>query len=175
MCTRRYCCGLPNCRPHTASKICWCVSVRPAEASSVARICHSIGVRWSCVPSRDTLRVTVSMCKLPIDERRRAAGRRGERLGAANLRLGARRELEHAERLRDVVVRAGVEQVDLFMLGVARRQHDDRHGGPLADLATDVDAGHVGQTEVEHDEIGPASSSPLRRRTRRSRPRRRGR
>ena len=35
-----------------------------------------------------------------------------------------------------------------------RRQHDDRHSGSLSDFAADVDASHVGQAEVEHDEIG---------------------
>src|SRR5262249_26480556 len=65
MCTRRYCCGLPNCRPHTASKICWCVSVRPAEPSSVAKICHSMGVRCSCVPSSETFRAIVSITSPP--------------------------------------------------------------------------------------------------------------
>jgi hypothetical protein len=36
-----------------------------------------------------------------------------------------------------------------------RRQHDDGHGRSLADLATDVDTGHVGKAEIEHDEIRP--------------------
>jgi hypothetical protein len=34
-----------------------------------------------------------------------------------------------------------------------RREHDDRNGRAAADLAADVDAGHVGKPEVEHDEI----------------------
>src|SRR5262249_35511458 len=51
------------------------------------------------------------------DRDRRGAGcRGGGRLGAPDLRAGARRELEDAERLRDVVVRAGVQQVDFFVL-----------------------------------------------------------
>ena len=36
-------------------------------------------------------------------------------------------QLVHAERLGDVVVGAGVERRNLVALGVADRQHDDRH------------------------------------------------
>src|SRR5829696_5884577 len=35
-----------------------------------------------------------------------------------------------------------------------RREHDDRHGGPAADVAADVGAWHVWEAEVEHDERG---------------------
>ena len=82
----------------------------------------------------------------------RRRGRRGFR--AADLRPRARRELEHAERLRDVVVGARIQQIDFFMLRMARRQHDDRHGGAPPDLAADVDAVHIREAEIEHHEIG---------------------
>ena len=95
------------------------------------------------------------MCRLPIRTGAARARGRGQRLGAADLGPRAGRELEHAERLGDVVVGAGIEEVDFLMLGVSRRQHDDRHRGPLANLAAHVHAGHVGQTEIEHDEVGP--------------------
>ena len=51
---------------------------------------------------------------------RGAAGRGGQRLSAPNVGLCARRELENAERLCDVVVGPGVEQIDLFVLRVPR-------------------------------------------------------
>ena len=37
---------------------------------------------------------------------------------------------------------------------MARGQHDDRNRRLLSNLATDIDARHIRQAEVEHDEIG---------------------
>ena len=65
-----------------------------------------------------------------------------------------REELVHAERLRDVVVGAGVERGDLVALGVAHREHDDRHLGPAPQASDHVDAVDPGQAEVEHDHVG---------------------
>ena len=47
--------------------------------------------------------------------------------GPAERSAQAGQELVHAERLGDVVVGAGVERRNLVALGVADRQHDDRH------------------------------------------------
>src|SRR6185437_9882228 len=89
-------------------------------------------------------------------DRHRAGGSGGgEGAGAANLSLGARGELGNAERLRHVVVRPGVQQIDFFVLRVARRQDDDRHRGTPPDLAAYINAGHVRQPEIEHHEVGP--------------------
>src|SRR5215472_1279419 len=63
-------------------------------------------------------------------------------------------QLVHAERFRDVVVRAGVEGVDLLRLLAARRQHDDRRCRPAADTSDDIGAVHVGQAEVDDDDVG---------------------
>ena len=41
-------------------------------------------------------------------------------------------QLADAERLGDVVIGASVERRDLVGLLAARREHDDRHGRPLA-------------------------------------------
>src|SRR4051812_41980048 len=49
-------------------------------------------------------------------------------------------QLARCERLRRVVVRAGVECADLLVLLVDRRQDDDRDGAPLARLSAHVDA-----------------------------------
>ena len=65
-----------------------------------------------------------------------------------------REELVHRERLGHVVVGARVEGGDLDRLRVARRQHDDRHGAPAPERGRDADAVHVGETEVEDDDVG---------------------
>src|SRR5205085_4039010 len=65
------------------------------------------------------------------------------------------KQLAHAERLGDVVVRAGVERLDLRLLLMARREHHDRHRRPLADSADELAAVVVGQREVDDGEVGP--------------------
>ena len=80
---------------------------------------------------------------------------RGATLRAA-ARAHARQQLADAERLGQVVVGAGVERRDLVVLAAARRQHDDRHRRPLAQVADEVDAVAVGQSEVEQHQVGRA-------------------
>ena len=66
--------------------------------------------------------------------------------------------------LAEVVVGAGVERRDLVALLAARREHDDRHRGPLAQPPHHLEAVHVGQAEVEDHDVGlarlAASRSP---------------
>ena len=76
---------------------------------------------------------------------------------AAQDGLDARVQLAGRERLRDVVVGAGLEAGQLVLLFRAGRQHDDRDllrpaVGPEA--ARELDAGDAGQHPVEQDEIG---------------------
>jgi hypothetical protein len=66
--------------------------------------------------------------------------------------LDARDELTRIERLRQVVVRADLEPDDLVDVLVARREHQDRDVGALADAAADLDPVHVRQVQVEHDQ-----------------------
>ena len=63
-------------------------------------------------------------------------------------------QLVHAERLGDVVVGAGVEGGHLVGLGVAHRQHDDRHLGPAPQARDHLDAVDAGQAEVEDHHVG---------------------
>ena len=65
----------------------------------------------------------------------------------------ARCQLLAAERLRHVVVGAGVERTDLLALVADGGDDDDRHAAPLAHLAADVDAAAVRQHEVEQDGV----------------------
>ncbi len=72
-----------------------------------------------------------------------------------------------AERLGQVVVRTGVERLDLVGLLRARGQHDDRDRRPAAEIADEVDAVAIGKSEVEDDEIRLARAGidePLRHR-----------
>src|SRR6185437_7890486 len=66
-------------------------------------------------------------------------------------------QLEHAERLRDVIVGASVEQVHLFVLRMTSRKHDDRHSRRAPDVPAHVDPGHVWKAEVENHEVWSAA------------------
>src|ERR1700743_1369350 len=81
------------------------------------------------------------------------------RRGPADRRAEPGEKLVHAERLRDVVVGAGVERGDLLMLRPPHRQDDDRRGGPAADPVNDLGAVHVGQAKVEDDRVGPLAGN----------------
>jgi hypothetical protein len=72
---------------------------------------------------------------------------------AAQHRLHAADELGDAERLGDVVVRAGLEADDLVELGVLRGEHQDVGVAELAHPPADLDAVDVGQAEVEDDQV----------------------
>ena len=64
-------------------------------------------------------------------------------------------DLGQAERLRDVVVAARAQRLDLVLGRVLRRQ--EQHRGPealLAEPAADLDPLDVRQHPVEHDQIG---------------------
>ncbi len=82
---------------------------------------------------------------------------------AAQHRMQARDELARAERLRHVVVRAGLERAHLLLLLADRREHDDRHGAPLAQAARDLDAVAVGQHEVEDRRVRRAQRRRVQR------------
>ena len=73
---------------------------------------------------------------------------------AAQVRLDARQQLGHLERLGDVVVGAELEADHLVDHLAARRQHDHRRlDAALAQLAADVEAAHARQHQVEEQQI----------------------
>ena len=75
--------------------------------------------------------------------------------GAAEDRLHARDDLGEAERLRDVVVAAGAERLDLVLDRVLRGEEEDRRlEAALAQPAADLDALDVGEHPVEDDQVG---------------------
>jgi hypothetical protein len=84
-----------------------------------------------------------------------------DRLLALLLQLVAQRDADardqflHAERLRHIVVGAELQRLDDAGLVGAARQDQDRQIEPLlAPFAQQVMAGHVGQAEIEQDEVG---------------------
>ena len=73
--------------------------------------------------------------------------------GVAERHADSREQLAGAERFAHVVVGARVERRDLVALLTARRQHDHGHGGPFAYATDHVQAIHVGQAEVDDDDV----------------------
>ena len=70
-------------------------------------------------------------------------------LGPSQRGAQARQELAHAERLRDVVVGAGVERHDLLGVLVPGGEHDDRDRRPAAQAVHDLDAVDAGKPEID--------------------------
>lgn len=93
-------------------------------------------------------------------ERERAAAQkrlRRFRTAAAQHGLDAGDELHHAEGLREVVVRAEVEPLDLIVLRALGGCHHDGELGKArarAQPAQQLDAVRAGEHHVEHDQLG---------------------
>ena len=100
------------------------MSSLPGFVTSASSSPYSVGVRCTCSPSSVTRRFGRSTSSASNAQHRRR-GLVG--LLAAHRRAGAREQLLHAERLRDVVVGPGVERRDLVGLRLAHREHDHRH------------------------------------------------
>src|SRR3954462_11858066 len=78
----------------------------------------------------------------------------GRHAGAPQRGLHAQAELPHRERLCDGVVGAELEPEDLVDLLALGAEHDDRDALPLgAQPPADLEAVHLGQHHVEHDEV----------------------
>ena len=95
---------------------------------------------------------------------------------AADQRAQPREQLAEIERLDEVVVGAAVQPFDARLHGVARGQHQDRHGAArLANRAADGEAVAPRQHDVEDHRVvvGGADLEDARCRRRRPRPRRR--
>ena len=77
------------------------------------------------------------------------------RVGAAQQRVYARKQLVPARGLDHVVVGAGFERKDDVLLGIAHG--DEQHRHQLGDVAADplehIRAGHIGHLPVEHVEV----------------------
>lgn len=90
----------------------------------------------------------------------------GERLLGALRATGHRADpgdqFPHAERFRQVVVGAQLQAQHAVGLLAACAEDDDGHVRDLPDAATDVDAVHVRQSQVEQDDVVVRASQALR-------------
>jgi hypothetical protein len=110
------------------------------------------------------LGVVVDLVMDEIDDERTEGERGGlalERLGAAIAQNGSNAcfEFSHAEGLRDVVVRSAIEGVDLAAFVAGGREDNDRHVAPLTNALSHNQAVHIGQANIEHDQIGGRKGS----------------
>ena len=98
---------------------------------------------------RDEIDVYVAECAHAL----RAVGRAR---ASSQHRPHARQELAGSEGLRQVIIGAGVERLDLIVLVGPRGQHEDRHVAPSAHVADEIDAATVGQAEIDDQKVGLA-------------------
>ena len=73
----------------------------------------------------------------------------------------AREELPHAERLRDVIVRPGVQCLDLVLFVFPDGQDDDGDRGPFPEAPDDLRAVEIGKAEIEHDQVRTEYRRPV--------------
>ena len=112
------------CGPQIALRIARWVSTRPGCCARYVSSSNSFGVSRTSSPSLQHAE------PLPVDDQTAAHDRaRSRRRTVRPPQRGAdaRQQFLGAERLRDVVVGAGVERAHLVAFGAARRQHQDRH------------------------------------------------
>jgi hypothetical protein len=67
----------------------------------------------------------------------------------------------HAERLRDIVIGAGVERFHLVHAVGPAGQHDDRGLGPAAQALDHLHPVQVGQAEIEDHQVGRVAAGHL--------------
>ena len=116
---------------------------------NVSSRANSFAESWISVSPRQTCRVAGSSRRSPTSSDGRAA-----RPPAPGERAQARQQLGERERLRQVVVGAGVEPGDAILDRVARGQHQHRRpDAALPQPAADLDAVDAGQHQVEHDRV----------------------
>ena len=129
------------------------VTARPASTTSNARRSNSFGQLELRVRAPRAARGPVDG-QVAGGERLARAGRRIDRGRAAQVRADAREELRQPERLDEVVVGAGIQSGDDVELLVACRDDEDGEvGAGVAQATADVDSVHVGEAEVEDDEL----------------------
>ena len=129
----------------------------PGLRTRISTRCHSMGVSRARRRPCDLLG-EVDAEVVGLDHRFSSGG------GATQRRPKPGEQLVHAERLRDVVVGAGVEGGDLVGLRIAGRQDEDRDRAPLPQPADDLDAVHPREAEVEDDDVGSVVGRQLQRR-----------
>ena len=76
-------------------------------------------------------------------------------LHAPQHRPQAREQFATPERLAEIIVCPGVERLDLVRLLAADREDEHGQPAPFAQPLEHLDAGQVGQAEIEDDGVGP--------------------
>src|SRR3990170_6989299 len=82
-------------------------------------------------------------------------------MGQAQDGLGAGQQLDVAEGFGDVVVGPHLQSLDDVHLRVANRQYEDGDVREGTDLPADLVAIHVGQSQVEDNDVGSLSLHEL--------------
>ena len=103
------------------------------------------------VAASDLLAVEVDRQVVGRERRRHADGRR--QLGAAQDGLDPGQQLQWTERLGDVVVGADLQAPNLVQLLAARRQHQDRRVGDLADPPQHLEPIQARQADVQQHDV----------------------
>ena len=81
-------------------------------------------------------------------------GARRRRLDPAQRHADTGQQFLGAEWLRDVVVGARVQRANLVGLRATRGQHENRRRASVSQQPAHLDAVHVGQSQVQNDEVG---------------------
>ena len=88
-------------------------------------------------------------------------GNRRERVGrrrAAKRRANACQQFFHSERLRNVIIGAGIERTHFVFFRAAHGQNDDRDTRAGAYFAAGLEAVHSRHIHIENDEIRPLAA-----------------
>ena len=125
----------------------------PGSRASRASRSNSFGVSSSSRSPSVTVRAGTSTASSPTRTTSRLARRRRPACDRPN----PREQLAEPERLDEIVVGAHLEPDDLVDLLALGGDHDDRDARAGAELPAHRQAVHVGQAEVEQDEVGLAS------------------
>ena len=129
--------SLPYPGPQTSRRIERCVKQLALVPGEDRRMSNWWGVRCTSLPSTLTSRFSRSTASSPISTTGSPVGVGARRL--ARSRASTRR----SDRLRHVVVGAGVQRRDLLVLVADRREDDHRRRAPGAQLAAHLGAGSV--------------------------------
>ena len=123
----------------------------PGDAASRLRILNSDGVSVTFVSPTETVSCTRSMLIAPT--LRMVWSDAAIQLAPPQQRVDPTDQLDRRERLRHVVVGAHPEPFEQVALGIASRQHDDRHRALSADPAARVGTRELRQHHVENDQV----------------------
>src|SRR5881392_321995 len=139
--------------PHTSVSSSMRLATAPPRRSSATSRSNSFGVSATGRPLRSTERDAGMTSTAPNCSGSPAPSAGG---GAAQQGFHSRQELEHAERLRDVIVRPQTQAANLVGLFAARGEDEDGHPAPLvAQRAQHAVAVQPRQHQIENHQVGP--------------------